>query len=77
MQQRVNGVAGQIGNVSSLPTQIQRETLAGAMTELRTEVDRLNRLLATSIPALNQALDAAKVPWTIGRPVPQLEAGGR
>lgn len=75
VQQRVNGVAGQIGNVSSLPTAIQRETLAGAMIELRTEVERLNRLLATRIPALNRALDAADVPWTIGRPVPQLGTG--
>ena len=72
IQQRVNAVSQQIGNVSSLPTEIQRETLAGAMGELRAEVDRLNRLVGTSIPALNRALDAAQVPWTIGRPVPWL-----
>jgi hypothetical protein len=70
IQQRVNSVAQQIGNVSSLPTQIQRETLADGMAELRRQVDQLNRIMASSIPALNQALDAADVPWTIGRPIP-------
>ena len=75
IQQRVNQVAGQIGNVSSLPTQIQRETLEGAMAELRTEVNRLNVLVGATIPALNASLDAAQVPWTIGRPVPW--TGGR
>ncbi|HEX6631450.1 MAG TPA: hypothetical protein VF048_10175, partial [Gemmatimonadaceae bacterium] len=76
IQQRVNSVAQQIGNVSSLPTQIQRETLADGMSELRQQVERLNRLMATSVPALNQALDAADVPWTIGRPIPWLGTEG-
>ena len=75
IQQRVNSVAQQIGNVSSLPTQIQRETLAGAMTELAKQVDALNRLVATRVPALYRALDAADVPWSLGRPVPGLRAG--
>ena len=72
IQQRVNSVAGQIGNVSSLPTELQQQTLEGAMGELRTEVNRLNALVSTAIPAVNRALDAAQVPWTIGRPIPWL-----
>ena len=33
------------------------------------EVGRINVLLQRRIPALNAGLDAAKIPWTIGRPV--------
>jgi hypothetical protein len=32
-------------------------------------VARINVLLQQRIPALNAGLDAAKIPWTIGRPV--------
>jgi len=69
IQQRVNQVAGEIGDVTSPPTQLQRETLALAMQDLEREAVRLNALLATRIPALNRALDAAGVPWTVGRAV--------
>jgi hypothetical protein len=69
IQQRVNQVAGEIGDVTSPPTQIQRETLELAMTDLAREAARLNALLTTRVPALNRALDAAGVPWTVGRPV--------
>jgi photosystem II stability/assembly factor-like uncharacterized protein len=69
IQQRVNTVANQIGDVSSPPTQIQSETLDLAMADLEREVARLNVLLTTRVPALNRALDAAGVPWTVGRPV--------
>jgi photosystem II stability/assembly factor-like uncharacterized protein len=69
IQQRVNQVATEIGDVTSPPTQIQRETLDLAMKDLATEVARLNALLSTRVPALNRALDAAGVPWTVGRTV--------
>ena len=69
IQARVNSVANQIGDVSSPPTQIQRETLDLAMRDLEREAARLNVLLTTRVPALNRALDAAGVPWTVGRPV--------
>ncbi|HMA19937.1 MAG TPA: hypothetical protein VKO87_03995, partial [Gemmatimonadaceae bacterium] len=69
IQERVNQVAGEIGDVTSPPTQIQRETLELAMTDLAREAARLNALLTTRVPALNRALDAAGVPWTVGRPV--------
>jgi len=32
-------------------------------------VARINTLLQRRIPALNAGLDAARIPWTIGRPV--------
>ena len=69
IQDRVNQVAGEIGDVTSPPTQIQRETLELAMTDLAREAARLNALLTTKVPALNRALDAAGVPWTVGRTV--------
>jgi photosystem II stability/assembly factor-like uncharacterized protein len=69
IQERVNGVAGEIGDVTSPPTQLQRETLDLAMKDLEREVTRLNALLTARVPALNRALDAAGVPWTVGRPI--------
>jgi photosystem II stability/assembly factor-like uncharacterized protein len=69
VQERVNGVASEIGDVTSPPTQMQRETLDFAMKDLDREVARLNVLLGTRVPALNRALDAAGVPWTVGRPI--------
>jgi hypothetical protein len=71
IQERVNQVAGEIGDVTSPPTQLQRETLDAAMKDLGVEVARLNAMLTARVPALNRALDAAGVPWTAGRPIRQ------
>jgi photosystem II stability/assembly factor-like uncharacterized protein len=69
IQERVNNIADEIGNVTSQPTELQRATLALASSDLQREVGRINGLLQRRIPALNASLDAAKIPWTIGRPV--------
>jgi hypothetical protein len=69
IQERVNSVAEQIGNVTSQPTDLQRATLTLASQDLQREVGRLNNVLQRRVPALNASLDAAKIPWTIGRPV--------
>ena len=69
IQERVNNVAEQIGDVTSQPTDLQRSTLALATSDLQREVGRINTLLQRGIPALNASLDAARIPWTIGRPV--------
>jgi hypothetical protein len=69
IQERVNNVAEEIGNVSSQPTELQRSSLTLASANLQREVGRINALLQRQIPALNAGLDAAKIPWTIGRPV--------
>ncbi|MEO8576333.1 MAG: glycosyl hydrolase [Gemmatimonadales bacterium] len=69
IQDRVNQVAGEIGDVSSPPTQLQRETLDSGMKDLEAQVTRLNALLTTKLPALYRGLDAAGVPWTVGRPI--------
>ncbi len=69
IQERVNNVAEEIGNVTSQPTDLQRQTLTLASSDLQREVGRINTLLQRRIPALNAGLDAAKIPWTIGRPI--------
>jgi Ulp1 family protease len=69
IQERVNNVATEIGDVTSQPTDLQRSTLALATSDLQREVGRINALLQRGIPALNASLDAARIPWTIGRPV--------
>jgi hypothetical protein len=69
IQQRVNGVANEIGGVTSLPTAQQRDTLAMAGTDLDIQLERVNALITARVPAFNKALDDAKVPWSIGRPV--------
>jgi photosystem II stability/assembly factor-like uncharacterized protein len=69
IQDRVNQVASEIGDVTSPPTQLQRETLDVAMKDLAAQAVRLNTLLTTRVPSLNKALDAAGVPWTVGRSV--------
>jgi photosystem II stability/assembly factor-like uncharacterized protein len=69
IQERVNDVAEQIGNVTSQPTALQRATLDLASADLQREVGRINALLQQRIPALNASMDAAKIPWSIGRPV--------
>jgi photosystem II stability/assembly factor-like uncharacterized protein len=69
IQERVNQVASEIGDVTSPPTQLQRETLDAAMNDLAVQTARLNTLLGTRVPSLNKALDAAGVPWTVGRSV--------
>jgi hypothetical protein len=69
IQERVNNVAEEIGNVTSQATELQRSTLTLASSDLQREAGRINTLLQRRIPALNAALDAAKIPWTIGRPV--------
>jgi chromosome segregation ATPase len=69
VQERINNVAEEIGNVTSQPTELQRSILTLAASDLQREVGRINALLQRRIPALNAGLDAAKIPWTIGRPV--------
>jgi hypothetical protein len=73
IQERVNNVAEEIGNVTSQPTALQRSTLSLATSDLQREVARINEVLQRRIPALNASLDAAKIPWTIGRPVEVLK----
>ncbi len=69
IQSRVDDVADDIGGVTSPATRIQRETLDRAVADLQRESAKLNALLTTRIPPFYQKLDAAGVPWSLGRPV--------
>jgi photosystem II stability/assembly factor-like uncharacterized protein len=69
IQQRVNSISNEIGGVTSLPTVYQHDTLALMTTELDGQLERLNRLITTRVPAFNTSLDEAKVPWSIGRTI--------
>lgn len=69
IQQRLNGAAGAINNVTSLPTADQREAIASADAEFRRELPRLNAVISTRMPAFLASLDEAGVPWSIGRAI--------
>ena len=51
-----------------MPTQYQREALTTAPADLEREIQRLNAVIQ-KVPAFLSSLDAAGVPWTVGRPV--------
>jgi hypothetical protein len=67
VQQRLQTANG-INGSSSMPTQYQREALTDVPTDLDRELQRLNAL-TQKLPAFMTSLDAAGVPWTVGRPV--------
>lgn len=69
IQDRIDAVAGDISGVTSPATQLQRETLTLAIADLQRESAKLNSVINTRIPAFFQKLDAAGVPWSLGRPV--------
>jgi hypothetical protein len=67
VQQRLQTASG-MNNSNSMPTQYQREALTDIPADLDREIQRLNALLQ-KMPAFMTSLDAAGVPWTVGRPV--------
>ncbi|MFH1176461.1 MAG: glycosyl hydrolase, partial [Acidobacteriota bacterium] len=56
------------------PTPTHRRSLEIAEHQLGRERGRLHELLDVELPALEQRLEAAGVPWTPGREVPELRA---
>jgi hypothetical protein len=67
VQQRLQ-TAGGINNSNSMPTQYQREALTDVPADLEREIQRVNAVIQ-KLPAFMASLDAAGVPWTVGRPV--------
>lgn len=63
-------LAGGILRSTSMPTEYERQALESAPADLEREVGRLNTLISTRLPALQQAMDEAGIPWTPGRPIP-------
>jgi hypothetical protein len=61
-------VAAGVHRATAMPTEQEMSALNAVPQDLDSEVGRLNDLVAR-LPAFYQALDAAGVPWTPGRPV--------
>jgi photosystem II stability/assembly factor-like uncharacterized protein len=62
-------LAGGVNRANAMPTQQEMDALELAPSRLDAEVARLNALVAERVPTLFQAMDAAGVPWTPGRPI--------
>jgi len=69
IQQRVNGAANAINNVTSMPTADQRGAITSAAADFDRALPRLNTLITARMPAFLKSLDDAGVPWSIGRPI--------
>ena len=52
-----------------MPTDDQIRASERGYDELGGQLDAVNRLVTEELPALNAALDAAGIPWSMGRPV--------
>jgi photosystem II stability/assembly factor-like uncharacterized protein len=68
VQQRLRTAAG-INQATALPTQQESDALGAVPAELETQVNRINEILNTRMPAFRSALDSAGVPWSPGRVV--------
>jgi hypothetical protein len=55
------------------PTATHRRSFEIAVAEFRDLEPRIRRLLEVELPALEAKLEAAAVPWTPGRPLPDLD----
>ena len=68
---RVQTVVGGQWSNTSAPTTTQRRNLEIAAEEFRGVIDELTELVEVSLPALEDRLEEAGVPWTPGRGVPR------
>ena len=68
VRQRVLGASG-IHRSNTMPSAQELESLRSAPEPLEREVARLNEIVRTRLPAFFDALDAAGVPWSPGRPL--------
>jgi len=69
VQQRLQTAAG-VHRATAMPTRQEMAALEGVPSALGGEVARINEILTETLPAFFNALDAAGVPWTPGRPIP-------
>jgi hypothetical protein len=65
--ERIDDVVSGHWTSTSAPTETQREAYRIAGAELTPVLENLRRLVETDLPALEQKLDSAGVPWTPGR----------
>ena len=71
---RVQTVVGGQWSNTSAPTETQREQLAVATDLFAAMVEDLRELVDVAVPALEDRLEQAGVPWTPGRGVPRWPA---
>jgi photosystem II stability/assembly factor-like uncharacterized protein len=73
IQQRLNGVMfGSFGSTYG-PTTTHREQFAIASESYKEVAGEIRKLVGEDLPALRTKLDAAKIPWTTGRPIPDVD----
>ena len=68
---RVQTVVGGQWSNTSAPTANQRRNLEIGAREFEAVIDDLTELVEGSLPALEDRLEEAGVPWTPGRGVPR------
>lgn len=68
VRQRVQAASG-VHRSNTMPSAQELEALRSAGAPLDAQITRLNELVRTRLPAFFDALDAADVPWSPGRPV--------
>ena len=55
------------------PTTTHREQLAIANESYKEVAGDIRKLVLEDLPALRTRLDEAKIPWTTGRPIPDVD----
>jgi hypothetical protein len=70
IQQRIGVARTGVSRSTYGPTPMHRETLRIGVERLETLSEELQTIVRTDLPALERELDAAGVPWTPGRGVP-------
>jgi len=68
LAQQIAGLYGEVEASTALPTEEQKRLTVQSQALLKRQIERLN-LLTGAVNVLNQELDSAGVPWTIGRPL--------
>ena len=68
VQSRLQLASGMM-RATAMPTAQEMEALESVPADLAREIERLNVVISTRVPALVDALDAAGMPWTPGRTV--------
>ncbi len=71
VMQRVSRIVGAQFRATSAPTTTQHDSYAVASAQLAEMSEALRALVEADLAALEAELEAAGVPWTPGRPIPQ------
>jgi photosystem II stability/assembly factor-like uncharacterized protein len=67
IQQRLQGIAGELRNASAPPTQTAQEQYNIAAQEFKVELGKLRTITGADLPKLEKAAAAAGIPWIPGQ----------